>query len=83
MVDIIVQLLKYMGLALIIGGTFGCAVAALAVCMRSGQISRDEEAGAPEGASPFFNRHFQCPDASGSKLSVRVSTSVQSSGGAD
>ncbi len=88
MVDIIVQLLKYLGLALIVGGIFFCAVFAMSHAMMAGRGSReDEEAGAPEGALNFS--HFQCPDASGSKLSVRASyqsvhsnqVSVQSPGG--
>ncbi len=64
--------LGHLGLALIVGFMFGCAVAALAICMRSGQISRDEESGAPEGDITNSN-HFHRPDASGLKLSVRAS----------
>jgi hypothetical protein len=80
MVDIIVQLLKYMGLALIIGGIFGCAVFAMAACMRSSQLSREEEDvfGAPEGASTRIT-HLHAPNTSGSKLGARVSYQSQSS----
>lgn len=49
---------------------FFCGVVAFAICMRSSQLSRQEEAeGAPEGA---LNSHFQHPDAPGSTLGVRV-----------
>jgi hypothetical protein len=51
---------------------FICGIAAISAPMRSSQLSRDEESGAPEGDITHSN-HFQCPDASGSKLSVRAS----------
>ncbi|MBZ5761553.1 hypothetical protein LAV84_18445 [Rhizobium sp. VS19-DR104.2] len=56
--------------AVIVIGFLGSFITAL---IRSlGGQTRDEEAfGAPEGASNF---QFQCPNISGSKLSVRVSS---------
>ncbi|ULJ73626.1 hypothetical protein [Rhizobium gallicum] len=79
MIEVAIQVLKYFCLAMIIGGFFGCAVCGLAICMRSSQISRDEEAGATEDALLDIH-HFNSPDASGSKLGVRAS--IQSPGGA-
>jgi hypothetical protein len=64
-------ILGYAFLSIVIGGCVTCAVLGLAICMRSSQISRQEEAeGAPEGALNLH--HFSNPDASGSKLGVRV-----------
>lgn len=83
MIEIIVQLLKYLGLALIVGGFFFCAVFAMSCCFISGRCSREEErAGAAPGGASSLHHHFQCPHASGSNRSVRASyQSVQSSGG--
>jgi hypothetical protein len=54
----------------IVGGCFTFCLSA--VIFASSRESREEEIyGAPEGASLF--NHFQCPDASGLKLSVRAS----------
>lgn len=72
-------ILGYAFLAIVIGGFLICGLLGVAAAMRSSQISRQEEAeGAPEGA---LNFHFKHPDASGSKLGVRVYAQSQSSGG--
>jgi hypothetical protein len=63
---------------LIAAGFFGCIVMAISKVWKEQQATADQENGAPEGA---LNFHFQHPDASASKLSVRVHSKVQSPGG--
>ncbi len=75
------EILGYAFLSIVIGGFVFSTVFGFTACMRSSQISRQEEAeGAPEGALDF---HFHHPDAFGSKLGVRVhaQSSVHPSGG--